>query len=375
MEESNMARRSNGEGSITQRKDGYWQFALSVNGRRQIGYGKSEKEAKAKLLALQKQHAVTGTLPNPGTRTVNILLDLWMETVKLNHKPKTCEDYEKISKYIRKGIGHVRLSKLESGHIQNFYASLHQHGTRVPSRVHSVLHRALTMGVLWGWLATNPADRVLKPNYRAERKEIWTQDQLMIFLEGTQHHWLHPLWVLAISTGCRISEMVGLKWEDFNLSSAHITIQNNLQRIQGNWIETTPKTTSGLRTIALPNDAIQALHRQRAQQLEWQLFAGVKWQDYGLVFTGRFGQPLNQSIPQHAIKEECQRLGIPRVTPHGLRHLHASLLLSKGLPITSVSARLGHASPAITMQVYAHALKSQDIEAAGAIGRILSQQQ
>ena len=90
------------------------------------------------------------------------------------------------------------------------------------------------------------------------------------------------------------------------------------------------------------------------------------------MFTGTQGNPLWPSTVQHALKRECARLGLLAVTPHGLRHLHASLLLHEGVPVTAVSARLGHANPAITLKVYAHALAGQDAQAAMAIGRALA---
>ena len=113
------------------------------------------------------------------------------------------------------------------------------------------------------------------------------------------------------------------------------------------------------------------MRRQRTQWAEWRLRSGKEWEDWGLVFTGRRGAPLHSSTVAHALKRECRRLGLPEVSPHGLRHLHASLLLKKGLAVPAVSRRLGHANSAITMSVYAHALERHDEKAAQAIGEVL----
>ncbi len=113
------------------------------------------------------------------------------------------------------------------------------------------------------------------------------------------------------------------------------------------------------------------LHRQKTQQDAWQDAAGSSWQSDGFVFTGETGKPLFRSTVEHAMKGECTRLGLPAVTPHGFRHLHASLLLDEGVPVTAVSARLGHANPQITLRIYAHALAGQDKLAAQAIGIVL----
>jgi len=126
-----------------------------------------------------------------------------------------------------------------------------------------------------------------------------------------------------------------------------------------------------VRTIALPQEAQQALRRQKRMQAQLRLKAGPAWEGTGLVFTGERGQPLCQSTVQHALRRECERLGLPPMTPHGLRHLHASLLLEAGLPVPQVAQRLGHATPQVTMSVYAHALNRSDREAAEVLQRAI----
>jgi integrase len=150
-----------------------------------------------------------------------------------------------------------------------------------------------------------------------------------------------------------------------------VTVTGTLQRLDGAPVVTTPKTPSAARTIVLPAVASDALKRQKAQQDAWRETTGWQ-QDSGFVFTGETGQPLHHSTVQHALKRECARLGLSPITPHGLRHLHASLLLHEGVPVPAVSARLGHANPNVTMQIYAHALAGQDAQAALAIGRALA---
>jgi integrase len=190
-------------------------------------------------------------------------------------------------------------------------------------------------------------------------------------LEGTADHWLNPLWVLLLGTGCRLGEALALRSDGVGLGVA-ITVDGTLHRPDGGWIVGEPKTPSVVRTVLLPVAVTDALQRQKTQQDAWQEAAGNGWQGDGFVFTGETGKPLFHSTVQHAMKRECARLGLPHVTPHGLRHLHASLLLDEGLSVTTVSARLGHANPQITLTTYAHALAGQDGQAAQAIGRVLA---
>ena len=358
--------RSPGEGSLTQRPDGRWQASLQVDGRRRVVYGKTRREAEQKLQELRRQVAQTGgNLPHPGRRTVSDLLDQWLQTAVL--RPRTRAGYEWVCGHIRQHIGHIRLARLDPAHLQRLYAQLP--GKRLPAMAHTVLHRALAVAVMWGWLPYNPADRVIKPKYTPERKEVWTPEQLATFLEGTKTHWLSPLFVLLATTGCRLSELLGLKWAD--IEGDTLTIRRSLHYVRGRFVQSPPKTRSGERVITLPEAGVAALRRQRAQQAEWRLRAGSHWQDLDLVFTNQAGGYLRPSTVQRAMQRFVQQLGLPPTTPHGLRHLHASLLLSKGLPLTDVSARLGHATSSVTASVYSHAIPGRDIEAARVMDRIL----
>lgn len=367
-----MPRRSPGEGSVQIRSDGRWQGALQINGRRRTVYGTTRSEVTRKLGEL-KQQARGGNLPSSGNKTVNDLLDAWLSAVSPTLKARTVADYTVICKrYIRPDIGSVRLSKLSPQLVQGLYSRLQGTGnTRVPSHAHAVLHRACEVAVLWGWIGENPCERTLRPGYRPGRKEVWSLDELGCFLDGTRESWLHPLWVMAVATGCRLGELLALKWEDVDLAMGTVNIRRNVQRINRKRVFSEPKTRAGGRTIMLPAEAVSALRWQKAQQAAWRLKAGSSWQDAGGLFTGLGGNVMDHSTAEQATRRVVERLGLPKLTPHGLRHLAASLLLAKGLPVPVVSARLGHASPSITMSIYAHALQHQDRLAADAMEELL----
>ena len=370
-EGSDLGRRSAGEGSISQRKDGRWQAALQVDGVRKTVYGRTRKEAAQKLAALQAQARRTGRLPDAGGRTVGDLLAAWIETSAPTLKARTVDTYRQTCRVYLAPLADVRLDKLAPDRIQRLYAELQARGLkRAPSRAHAVLHRACELGVLWGWLAYNPTERVIKPTYRAPRKDVWTFAELTMFLTGARHHGLYPIWLLGIVSGCRPGELRALTWSDVNLDAGTIAVRKSLQRVNGEWVLTTPKTRAGLRTIALPGEGVQALRLQRERQDLWR--ARATWQGWraDLVFTKPDGTPLHGGDVSQALRAECQRLGVPYPTPHGLRHLHASLLLAEGLAVPAVAARMGHASAGVTMAVYAH-LVGDDTDAAEAVARAL----
>jgi integrase len=364
-----MSKRSHGEGTLYQRKDGRWEASLQVNGVRRTVYGKSEREVRTKLRDLQREVDTVGGLSDPGRHTVNDLLDAWLDSAP-NLKPSTISKYRWfLDTCVRPTLGDIRLDRVTPDRLQGLYADL---TPAIAEKVHRLLHRAFAVAVLWRWLVTNPCDRVLKPAYKSQQKTLWTHTELDTFLENTTDHWLYPLWVLLIGTGCRLGEALALSWDDIGRDGVVVTVSQTLHRIDGAWVLDTAKTDSSVRTITLPDAAVAVLHKQKQQQAGWKEAAGSSWEDWGLVFTGETGKPLFASTVQHALKRECDRLGLPIVTPHGLRHLHASLLLGEGVPVTAVSARLGHANPQITLKIYAHALSGQDKLAADAIGKALS---
>ena len=365
-----MPKKSSGEGTILQRRDGRWQVALQVNGIRRTAYAKTEREARAKLRNLQRQADADGGLTDGGRRTVSDLIDAWLASAS-NLKVTTVQQYRLFfDTYARESLGNVRIEKVTPDALQRLYANL---TPSVADKVHRILHRAFSVAVLWRWLPSNPCDRVLKPTYKSSRPNLWTRAELETFLDATADHWLNPLWVLLLGTGCRLGEALALRWDSVGLGVA-VTVDGTLHHIDGDWVIGEPKTPNAVRTVMLPAAVTDALQRQKTQQETWQETAAHDWHDGGFVFTGKTGKPLHRSVPAHAIKRECERLGLPSVTPHGLRHLHASLLLDEGIPVPAVSARLGHANPNITMKVYAHAIAGQDAEAAQAIGRALNSQ-
>jgi len=371
MRTEHTARRANHTGTITRRKDGRYQGFIRIEGVRRSVYGTSEREVSKKLDALRTQAIVFGGLPNPGTRMVSDLLDAWFAASASALRRQTVTSHVGVcDRHIRPAIGSIRLSRLDPYHIQRLYAELEAKGfARIPTTVHAILHRAFRLAVLWKWLPENPCDRVIRPTYAAPRKAMWTDAQLRAFFNGIGDHRHGPLWTFLISSGCRLGEALALTWDD--IEGDTIRISKSMHQMKGEWVIGEPKTEAGRRTITLPASAVGALRRQRARQAEHRLRAGGSWPETNLVFATPKGAPLFRSTVCRALFVTCKRLGVPALSPHGLRHLSASLLLSHGMPVTAVSARLGHSKVSVTLDVYSHLVGGEDREAAGILGKVM----
>ena len=348
-------RRAKGEGSITQRKDGLWQASIQINGVRKTVYGRTRKEAVEKLEAVKAEARANGMLSNPKGRTVGDMLRAHIEANAPKWKLRTLHDWQVTVERYFKSLQDMPLSKLEPAVVQKLiteYVASGKNGTAL--RIYRTISAACKTAVRYGWLANNPCDRVEPPRYQPKRKIMWSVSELRIFLESAREHRMFPLWFTAICSGARLGELLALTWADISVEGNAIQINKARQRINGKWIITEPKTARSNRIVVVPQAVIEAIQETTASAKQWK----------ERVF------PWCHERVEKELKEECDRLGLPRITPHGLRHLHASLLLAQGLALPEVSERLGHSSPAITMQVYAHALR-QD-RAVEAIERVLS---
>jgi integrase len=187
---------------------------------------------------------------------------------------------------------------------------------------------------------------------------------------------LEALYVLALHTGMRRGELLGLKWEDVDLDGYVVRVRRTLTRVEnGKRLALgEPKTKKSRRTVRLTKRAVEALKRHRARQAEEKLKVGYLYQDQGLVFAGEVGNLINPSnLRQRSFAPLLERAGLgdQRITFHDLRHTCASLLFQKNVHSKLVQELLGHASVAITLDTYSHMLPGMGGEAADAMGEAL----
>jgi integrase len=186
---------------------------------------------------------------------------------------------------------------------------------------------------------------------------------------------LEALYVLAVMTGMRQGELLGLQWADVDGDVGRLTVRHTLQWSKGGaWSLDEPKTGHSRRTIKLPPTALQALKAHKARQAEQWLAIGPAWADHGLVFPNALGRPIEASnLLPCSYKRLLGRAGLPAIRFHDLRHSYATLALRNGVPVKVVSETLGHASITLTLDTYSHVLPDMQDDAAarmeGLLGR------
>lgn len=204
-------------------------------------------------------------------------------------------------------------------------------------------------------IVRNPCDGVTPPRPARSEMHPLTQEQATAFLAATRDHRHHALYVLALSTGMRQGELLGLRWQDVDLDAGQLGVRRTLQRQrEAGLVFSEPKTARSRRTIELSRPAVVALREHRRKQLETRLQLGPEWQDHGLVFTGLFGSPVDPSHQTAVFKQALKEAGLPVIRFHDLRHTAATLLLSRGVHPKVVSEMLGHTTITLTLDTYSH---------------------
>jgi integrase len=238
----------------------------------------------------------------------------------------------------------------------------------------ATLRIALAAAVRDGLVARNAAADALPPRVPHRPVAYLSAPDVRRLLDATRDDEYGPIYALAASTGLRLGELLGLGWQDVDLTAGTLTVRRSLARtVDGGWALGEPKSARSRRIIPLPRIATDALHRQRARQDAAREAVGTAWQDGGnqFVFTDAVGRPLLGPRVSYAFGRARAAAGLPPVRFHDLRHSAATLLIAEGTPLIVVSELLGHSSTAITSLFYVGSVPALQRDAAAAMDRAL----
>jgi integrase len=329
---------------------------------RHVTFRGTRQEAQKELTRLLAE-ADVGQLPDAARATVAERISAWMAGAH-NLAPRTRERYAELAaNQVLPHLGTVPLNKLKSDTIRAWHARLLEDGLSPRTILHA--HRVLCKALVG--TQARAALNVDLPLIEEEEVEILEPAEVMRVLDLLKDHWLLPIVSLALATGMRRGELLGLQWGDVNLDAATLRVERSVEETKAGMRLKPPKTRRSKRNLMLPSEAVAVLRAHKVQQLELRLALGLgKIESPTLVFStidGGLMRPRN-------LTKAWSRL-VPDKKFHSLRHTHASMLISKGVDILTISRRLGHSKAAITLDVYGHLMQGADKAAADAIAGML----
>jgi integrase len=369
-------RRGRFEGSVYQRKDGRWCASLTLprgedgKRRRRVVYGATRAEAAEKLHTLQVDTRA-GRPVDASQITVAQYLRAWIRDVASKRvRATTLIGYERYVGYVCERVGGTPLRDWTPAGVRFLWSELEREGfgARTRQAIHRTIRRALADAVRDGSLAVNPVDAVDSPRTPTPVRQVLAPDEMRTLLDqvdSEENVQLTALVTLLASTGLRIGECLGLRWDDIDLSKCELHVRHSLAEVRGKHILQEPKTEASRRTMPLPARSDERLRSYRRS-------LGAVPHARMAVFVDRNGRWLRKSnLMRRLWHPLLERAKLPRVGFYALRHGHATALLASGESVVDVSARLGHRDPAITMSVYAHALPDRAREVADRVDELL----
>ncbi len=378
--------RANGDGDVFPRRNragkitSYRGAYVGPDGKRRYVSGKNKEEAR-RALREARANADQGLVFDADNLQVGEYLDRWLsDSVSDTVKATTFERYEQITRlHLKPALGQVKLKALTPAHVRGLYREKLKEGSsaRTVRYVHTTLHKALKQAVMDGLIPRNATEAVKPPQPTREEMLPLTPEQAKLLLQVAHDtgNRLEALYVLAIHTGLRQGELLGLKWDDVDLSGAtgSLQVRRTLSITKDGPIFTSPKTTGSRRSVKLTGKAIEALKSHLERQLAEIDRVGSLWSENDLIFASETGEPLNRhNLTRRSFKPLLKRAGLPQVRFHDLRHTCATLLLTRNVNPKIVSEMLRHSTIAITLDTYSHVLPNMRDQAAAAMEEALS---
>jgi integrase len=407
-------KRANGEGTIYQRGDGRWEGAGYVQAadgtsRRVRVYGATRKQAADKLTEKLADSHHGRPAPVDPSMTVGDYLTRWLTTVAVHRVRSTT--YANYDTYIRTflipGLGRLRLAGLTVADVRGFLDGVgavcqcctrgwdarrdphHRRKDRRPRccaigkcceqrvqpatvrYIRAVLSAALAHAVREEVLHRNVASAVRLPTPRHTGYQPFTAGEARKYLYAAAFHRHGPLYELALRTGMRRGELLGLQWADLDLDGGYLSVRRTLARTKAGMTFQPPKTDASRRKILLPSACIIALRRYRQRQDLDRREAGERWTDRDLVFTTATGRPLDPAYVHRQHETICYLAEVRYIRFHDLRHSCATLLLEQGVELVTIKELLGHARLHVTADIYAHVRPRLHRNAIEALNQVL----
>lgn len=372
-------KRDAGQGTLVKRADGRWQGSIrwadeTGRARRSYVYAPSKAAARAKLREASRRVG-SGSTALDSTMTLTDYCAVWEAGPLLasDRSPATRSWYRTQIRHIVASIGRHRLDRLRASHVETLVATLREAG-RAASTIRgcqTVLRAILATAQRDGLVATNVAAQVSRPKVGATLARALSTDEVAALLSAMDGHRLRALVIFLLGTGVRRSEALALSWTDVDLDAGTVDIRGSLTRTGGALV-VGPTKARAQRHLALAPSVVATLRAHRSAQRAARLAVGSAWTDSGFVFVSQIGTPWEPRNVSRAITAAARKAGLAGVSAHTLRHTFASHSLTAGVPLSTTSKLLGHASVAITADTYGHLVGDERRVAAVTVADVLA---
>lgn len=366
-------------GTLEELKDGRWRIRLTVEGpngakRRKAFTAQKRKTVIAKRDAWLKDRE--GIAFDAEKITVSEYLDRWMEdSVKQTRRPSTVVEYESVVRvHLKPALGTIRLQKLGAVHIQGLLAEKRREGYAEGTcrRIYAIFGAALAQALKWHLVNHNPMTSVDAPkaSHRTGRL-AYTAEEVSRLFEGAKA-WrdgrLYPILLLAVSTGMRQGEILGLLWDDIDFARGLAVVSRTLHRDKGGF-RYGPTKGGKSRRIEVDARVVSVLKDHRKRQLKERMSAPT-WETEH-IFATHEGKPIHRAVLLQSFRRLCKREKLPPVTFHELRHTCATLAASRNVHPQTVQRLLGHANVTTTLGIYSHEWPGAAKDASEALADVL----
>ncbi len=375
-------KRANGEGSLGKYKDG-WRSRIMIgyneDGKpiRKEFYGKTQKEVKEKLEQFKKQYLMDHIQVNDKTTVEEWFYTYIFEYKQNKIKPSSFERYEGIYRnyILGSSLGKTKLCKLNVTTIQKYYNYLLNNNTpgATIKSINQHLKPCLGEAEKQDYINKNYAKLVELPKIKKEDTlEILTINQQKQFLQAIKGHKLEVLFLIALGTGLRLGEILGLKWEDIDFNNSTLSVKRSLKRVsfinkdltkEYKVIEQEPKTSNSYRTVPIPKDILIKLKEHKKTQNKEILKYGNLYNNNSYIFCNKLGYPLDSKQPTRNLQSILKKLDIEPIKFHGLRKTYATRLFEANVQPKTVQSLMGHSDISITMNIYTQVMEEVKNEA------------
>ncbi|MFH5779110.1 tyrosine-type recombinase/integrase [Heyndrickxia oleronia] len=342
--------------------------------RKQKRFGPYRTKTETRRMLAQKILEIeSGTFVNPQNIKLKDFLQQWLEHKRKHVAAGTFAHYKPyVTNHLIPNLGNMKIDQLKPSHIQEMYDSYIEEETLSNQSIvhmHRILNNAFNKAIEWELAVKNPCSVIKPPKPERIQMKVWDEMDVSFFLDFTKEKRFFVAYLLALTTGMRKGEILGLRWQDFDFINSYLSVRQAVTKKKGGGYELGPlKTEHAYRNISLDEHVIELLKNYKHEQMKYKMKNRITYKDQDLIITNSTGSfILPRNLDREWLKDLDESM-LKKIRFHDMRHTHATLLLKQGVHPKVVQERLGHYSVTVTLDMYSHVLPNIQQAAAKQFG-------